>query len=129
MIFIDIKVKSLNFNRRIVKIAIIQQGSIGIENNVYPDTQINLYGDSKALYYLGAFFNLIQREKSMIIYLQRSSNNESDIVFFHGTSNPISFSDCIEIRNKATKLKHTELYSLEIKEETRSDKLKEIMEI
>ncbi|BBI34335.1 hypothetical protein [Cohnella abietis] len=125
MINIDIETKCFNMNNRLVSIAFVDQRSIGIENSVFLETQINIYGDSKSLYILGALFNLIQKEKSIIVYLQRSSNKASDIVLFHGTSNPITYSDCVNLRKKAYKVKTNKKYSLEINEETKADKLYE----
>lgn len=46
---IEINAKSLKHNGRPVLFAMMDQESIGIINIVYPDTQINLYGDGKAL--------------------------------------------------------------------------------
>ncbi|WP_040948965.1 hypothetical protein [Gorillibacterium massiliense] len=112
-------------NDKFVSAIFLNQSDIGIENSVYPETQINLYGDNKALFTLGALFNLVQKETNLVIYLVGSSDKDFDFVFFHGTSNPLSFKDLFEIKRQASKLKKPKKYCLEINAEMAIDRLNE----
>lgn len=86
---------------------------------------MNLYGDSKSLITLAGLFNLVQREKSVIVYLFRNAEEGSDFAFFHGTSNPLSFCDFADIRKRIYKANIVGNYDLKTSQERKDDRMHE----
>lgn len=123
-IYIEVIVRKLRVNQKNQNIVFIDQKEIGIENTVYPETQMNLYGDSKSLLTLAGLFNLV-REKNVIVYLCRDTEGSSDFAFFHGTSNPLGFKGLAEIRNKIHKTNIVKSCYVQVSEETKADRMRE----
>lgn len=86
---------------------------------------MNLFGDCKSLNTLAGLFNLVGREKDVIVYLCRDTEVSSDFAFFHGTSNPLGFNDLAEIRKRIHKANITERYDVQVAEETKAERMHE----
>jgi hypothetical protein len=84
-----------------------------------------LYGNNESLIVVGGLFDLINRKKQVIVYLQRSDNNSYDLIIHHGISNPINFKDCKLIRDRIKKVRPSETVQVYIRDEEVKERLKD----
>ncbi|WP_132417017.1 hypothetical protein [Paenibacillus albiflavus] len=61
----------------------------------------------------------------MIVYLFRNSEDGSDFAFFHGTSNPLSFSDFTDIRKRIYKANIVGSYDIMTSQERKDERMHE----
>jgi hypothetical protein len=121
----------MNVNIKKVKIGVIEyevlhlyQSDLGLETWVYPETQINVYGNDYAIRTLADIYDLVSVHK-LIAIIDRHSPDGADLVIFHGQSTPLNFRTIHQLKKSLKKGALFRTINFSVRPESRDDKMKE----
>jgi N-methylhydantoinase B/oxoprolinase/acetone carboxylase alpha subunit len=120
----QVPVKTVKIGMKEYDVIHLFQSDLGIETWVYPDTQINVYGNDTAIKTLADIYDGV-RTYNVIAYLERHSSEGADLVIFHGQSTPLNFRSAHQIRKTLKKISTGKTITLNVRLETDNDKMKE----
>ncbi|WP_078554342.1 hypothetical protein [Bacillus alkalicellulosilyticus] len=117
-----VKLKQVTIGKKEYEVIHLNQSILGIETWVYPDTQINVYGNDAAINILACLYDVVSTNK-VLAYLERHSPEGADLVIFHGQSTPINFRLTHLIRKALKKSRIGRDIVLDLRPECKDDKM------
>lgn len=98
------------------------QSNVDIETWVFPETQINVYGNDTSVGVLARIYDFVAVHKA-VAYLERHSPDGADLVVFHGQSTPLNFRIAHQIKKAIHKAHVGKIVTLNLRPETKEDKM------
>ncbi|MHC0039753.1 hypothetical protein [Pseudoneobacillus sp. C159] len=119
----------MNVNIKKVKVGVIEyevlhlsQSDLGLETWVYPETQINVYGNDIAIKTLADIYDLVSIHK-LIAVMERHSPDGADLVIFHGQSTPLNFRLVHQLKKSIKKGLITRTFDFCVRPDSKEDKM------
>ena len=121
---VQVPVKRVKIGSKEYQIIHLEQSDLGIETWVFPETQINVYGNDTAIKTLADIYDGVCTS-DVAAYLERHSLEGADLVIFHGQSKPLNFKIAHQIKKTLKKVASEKTITLNVRLETKTDKMKE----
>jgi hypothetical protein len=117
-----VKIKQVSIGTKEYEVMHLNQSTLGIETWIYPDTQINVYGNDTAIKTLSCIYDVVSTNK-VLAFLERHSPKGADLVIFHGQSTPLNFRLTHLIRKVLKKSRTGKDIVLDVRPESKDDKM------
>ncbi|WML48549.1 hypothetical protein RCG23_25580 [Neobacillus sp. PS3-34] len=121
---IEVPIKRVKIGNKEFKILHLSQTDLGIETWVYPDTQINVYGNDAAIKALADIYDSVC-VYDVIVYLDRNGPDSADLVIFHGQSQPLNFRVVHQLKKELKKKLIDKTITINVRPESEDDKMNE----